>query len=730
MEPLSSFAINIAAGIALNIWPGKFNSVDRDIEKAFQAALKKWSTNERIKDKYENRLKKYLHEIIRKQQLHLTTDDDITLFISIFQKELPQFPLAYHYLKEINDQARYTDLIKKFDSQQVYLEKILANVDYDPRELETVLDQLPFSKGEHSVKEAIESLYKEKRIDGKLRESLQIAVKKIYERTHELEQEINHLKQANKTELAEILQKIKNALENRTPNTLDEIYRDYQKKEKENKIKLLKELITSFLTMFAYKKTKLYYQKLLHISPSAANYSSFAYFLQEYNFINEALINYNKALKLYRKLAIENPATYLPNVSTTLNNLGVLHSDKNEFPKALNKYKEALQIRRELAKENPATYLPNVAISLNNLALLQKTKNEFLPALEKYQEALKIYRKLAKEKPKAYLPGIAMTLNNLGLLHADKNEFLPALENYEGAIQIYRELAKENPRTYLPDIAMTLNNLGILHSYKNEFLPALDKYEEALKIRRKLAKENPETYLPDVAMTLNNLANLQKAKNEFLPALEKYQEALKINRKLAKQNPETYLPYVAGTLNNLANLQKAKNEFLPALEKYQETLKIYRKLAIENPATFLPDVAMALNNLANLYPAKNEFSKALEKYEEALKIRRKLAKENPATYLSHVATTLYNLALLHSKANEFPKGLETYEEALEISRKLAKQNPGRYEIEYAKLLIMGVDLFKKEKSKLNIGEKILSKYKQVPHAIQLLNLINKIRNRE
>ena len=40
----------------------------------------------------------------------------------------------------------------------------------------------------------------------------------------------------------------------------------------------------------------------------------------------------------------------------TLNNLAVLHSDKNEFPQALEKYEEALKIRRELAKENPRRY--------------------------------------------------------------------------------------------------------------------------------------------------------------------------------------------------------------------------------------------------------------------------------------------------------------------------------------------------------------------------------------
>ena len=58
----------------------------------------------------------------------------------------------------------------------------------------------------------------------------------------------------------------------------------------------------------------------------------------------------------------------------TLNNLAILHSDKNEFPLALEKYEEALNIYRELATKNTSTYLHNVAMTLNNLANLHKAK--------------------------------------------------------------------------------------------------------------------------------------------------------------------------------------------------------------------------------------------------------------------------------------------------------------------------------------------------------------------
>ncbi|MEB3120641.1 MAG: hypothetical protein VKL41_05395 [Snowella sp.] len=45
-------------------------------------------------------------------------------------------------------------------------------------------------------------------------------------------------------------------------------------------------------------------------------------------------------------------------------------------------YQEALQIRRELAAENPVSFLPDVATTLNNLAVLHSDKNEMAITLD------------------------------------------------------------------------------------------------------------------------------------------------------------------------------------------------------------------------------------------------------------------------------------------------------------------------------------------------------------
>ncbi len=111
------------------------------------------------------------------------------------------------------------------------------------------------------------------------------------------------------------------------------------------------------------------------------------------------------------------PEAFLPDVATTLNNLGILHSDQNAFGLALAEHEEALQIRRSLAAKNPEAFLPRVATTLNNLAVLHYAQNAFGPALAVYEEALQLFRSLAAASPEAFLPYVAGTLLNLSIYY-------------------------------------------------------------------------------------------------------------------------------------------------------------------------------------------------------------------------------------------------------------------------------------------------------------------------
>jgi tetratricopeptide (TPR) repeat protein len=159
-----------------------------------------------------------------------------------------------------------------------------------------------------------------------------------------------------------------------------------------------------------------YFEEALRADRTGGNLFEYAYFLEEHYKLKQAEQLYQEALEIYRKLAAQNPDTFLPYVAATLNNLAVLHWNTNEMAIALSEYTEALEIRRELAKQNPATFLPDVATTLNNLAILHRNTNEIDLAMSVYQEALQIYQDFALRNPATFQPKVDSVLRNIAIL--------------------------------------------------------------------------------------------------------------------------------------------------------------------------------------------------------------------------------------------------------------------------------------------------------------------------
>ena len=82
---------------------------------------------------------------------------------------------------------------------------------------------------------------------------------------------------------------------------------------------------------------------------------------------DEALTAEEEATVIRRQLASANPAAFLPNLATSLSNLGIFYSEVGRRDEALTAEEEASRIYRQLASANPAAFLPNLAASLSNL---------------------------------------------------------------------------------------------------------------------------------------------------------------------------------------------------------------------------------------------------------------------------------------------------------------------------------------------------------------------------
>ena len=202
-----------------------------------------------------------------------------------------------------------------------------------------------------------------------------------------------------------------------------------------------------------------YFDEALRAARTGENLFEYAVFLQEHYRFKQSEKLYQEALEIRRELAKQNPATFLPKVAMTLNNLAILHRNTNEMAIALSEYEEALQIRRELATQNPATFLPDVAKTLNNLANLHRDTNETDLAISSYQEALQIFQDFAKKSPSAFQPKVEKVLKNIADLQNTPDERNNSgIENAQALLSNQR-IRQRKSRSWLKNICHRLKNL-------------------------------------------------------------------------------------------------------------------------------------------------------------------------------------------------------------------------------------------------------------------------------
>ena len=189
IEPISSFAISCAAGIALNIWSKSQQTVDKEVKKAFEQALKDWCPNSDIRENRKEKLKKNFLEIAYNPESF--SEDykcygEYEKFYIIFDKRLVQFQVAYNYISSIQDSERYKAEIK-------ILSEVRLTVNDTNDKVTEILDLVKTGKNKIEVNkepkkiikqpvrkvlfnnytEDVEEFYFERKIDHHFRKSLE-----------------------------------------------------------------------------------------------------------------------------------------------------------------------------------------------------------------------------------------------------------------------------------------------------------------------------------------------------------------------------------------------------------------------------------------------------------------------------------------------------------------------------------------------------------------------------
>jgi signal transduction histidine kinase len=285
--------------------------------------------------------------------------------------------------------------------------------------------------------------------------------------------------------------------------------------------------------------------------------------------LDSSLYYGNKAIKFSRKI------NYKRQLAQSLNDLGIIYTDKAEFEKALALYNESLNIRK-LLKDSMG-----MASLYLKFGIVYQKQGSFQKSLLNQLEALKMYESLKFKK------GISYCLNNIALVHYNMGNNQKALEYHQKSYNIKNEMNDEY------GMAGSLVNIGNIYFEQRNYDLAITTLKKAMLSLRKIGDRE---YL---SACLNNLGSALINKQKSKEALPLIIEALEL-RKQEGDKKGMMSSYI-----NLANASFNLNMMSQTKIAFEEALKLSKQISA------LPEQVMLYKNLSDVSEKTNDFSLAL-----------------------------------------------------------------------------------------------------------------------
>lgn len=160
--------------------------------------------------------------------------------------------------------------------------------------------------------------------------------------------------------------------------------------------------------------------------------------------------------------------------------LGITYGSVNKLDSALYYFN---QCKRYYVKDNNVLQLAGL---LNNIGAIHSKREENELAMEEYGEALSLFRKLKNEK------GIGVTLGNIAFVYQKKKEYEKAIENYTVANNIFDSIGA------LHYLSTNYNNLSDLFADKGDFEKALFYKQKFIELNDSISNENILSSIADL----------------------------------------------------------------------------------------------------------------------------------------------------------------------------------------------------------------------------------------
>jgi eukaryotic-like serine/threonine-protein kinase len=259
-------------------------------------------------------------------------------------------------------------------------------------------------------------------------------------------------------------------------------------------------------------------------------------------------------------------------VAQTLNDLGVLLTEKADYATAERNLEQALVMRRKLLGSEHA----DVAVTLVELGRVYQDLGFTERAESLLREALAIRRKVLGDEHRE----TAVSLSGVGSV-------LRLRGDLAGAELLLRQSLELNQKTRgadHPNSGMGMHDLGLIAATRGDYSSALSLFRQTLEIHRKAVGDKH----PNVAMALNSIARVLVLQGQYDNAAISLHEALDIARPALGSDHQLVAIYTI----NLASVQLARRAPAAAEALLREGLRIRARapgLVPSRRRTFLED---------------------------------------------------------------------------------------------------------------------------------------------
>ncbi len=265
-----------------------------------------------------------------------------------------------------------------------------------------------------------------------------------------------------------------------------------------------------------------------------------------------AIINYSKALRIYKKHKIKE------RIAAVEYNIGDTYQDLSEFDVALKHLLIALRIDEEI--KNTSGIAADYNIIGSNYYLMGKTEL----AIENYTTAKKYFEKLNNND------GIAQTLHNIGNCKANQNKYDEAIELYKKSLEIHQKLQNNSY------IANCYNSLGSTYANKKDFKQAKANFNRYLQVSLSTGEKREQ------CIARLNLAQVCFDMNEFDSSYYYTRTGLAISK--------SYPNIQEALFHHLSNLYVKIKKSDSALFAYKEYFRIHDSIYNENSSKNLNEL--------------------------------------------------------------------------------------------------------------------------------------------